>query len=261
MVGTGLSAILVPMFLSPYAARVGWRQGYVALAIIVMVATPLVGILMSRAPVPRSKTAEHAYLAGASFGLALRDPVFWTLGACFFLIPLGVGGLGLHLLSFLADSGVSPAKAGLTVSFLGAVQIVSRVTSGSLVDRFFAPTVAAATMTTSALCLVGLAVMGAPAAWLGPVAIGLALGAEIDLVGYMTARYFGMRSYGRVYGFLYAGSLLGSALSLIFYGAMYDATKSYTGAMIAGAGMLLLSVVLFATLRRFDSNAAGSESS
>ena len=249
MLGIGISAALLPALLSPYAARVGWRQGYMALAIIVACAIPIVVALMSRQVAIVRATTGTSDGSGESFAAALRDRTFWTLGACFILIPLSVGGMQLHLLSFLGDAGVSAGTAGLIASSAGIVQIFSRLLSGWLVDRFYAPRVAATIMTVAGLCIAGLAILGAPAAPLGPIAFGIAMGAEIDLIGYMTARYFGMRAYGRLYGLLYAATMVGAGLSPIFFGSIYDATRSYTAALYAASGMLLLSAILFVSLR------------
>ena len=250
MLGIGISAALLPALLSPYAARVGWRQGYVALAVIVGCAIPVVVALMSRQVAIVRATAGVSDGSGESFAAALRDRAFWTLGACFILIPLSVGGMQLHLLSFLGDAGVSASTAGLIASSAGIVQIFSRLLSGWLVDRFYAPRVAATIMTIAGLCIAGLGLFGAPVAPLGPIAFGIAMGAEIDLIGYMTARYFGLRAYGRLYGLLYSATMVGAGLSPIFFGSIYDATKSYTAALYAASGMLLASALLFLSLRR-----------
>ena len=249
MLGIGISAALLAALLSPYAARVGWRQGYLALATTVACAIPLVALLMSRQVKIVRVRPGSSDSGGESFAAALRDRAFWTLGICFILIPLAVGGMQLHLIAFLGDAGVTAKTAGLIASSAGLVQIVSRVLSGWLVDRFYAPWVAAIVMTLAALCIAGLAIFGASAAPLGPIAFGIAMGAEIDLIGYMTARYFGMRAYGRLYGLLYATTMIGAALSPIFFGSIFDATKSYTWALYAASGMLLASAVLFVTLR------------
>lgn len=42
--------------------------------------------------------------------------------------------------------------------------------------------------------------------------IGLGQGAEIDIVAFMIARYFGLRSYGTIYGLSTLGIALGVAL-------------------------------------------------
>ena len=137
-----------------------------------------------------------------------------------------------------------------------AATIVARIGTGWLIDRIFAPLVAAAMMALAALCLLALGMFGAAAAPLGAIAYGLAIGSEIDLIAYFAARYFGLRAYGRIYGALYAAVLVGSALSPIGYGMVVDATASYRNALLAGGFLLLLSAALLRTLPRFPSDPA-----
>lgn len=249
MIGTGLSAMIVPALLAPYAAREGWRAGYLALAVVAAAGSPFVVLLMLRAPKPPRKGSESTY-PGYSFAEALRTRAFWTLAVCFVLIPLGVGGLLLHLMAFLSDAGLPPAQAGAIAGLAGAFQIASRVGVGWIFDRAPPRIVAASVMGVSAACLGALAVGGASVAILAPLAFGLAMGAEIDLVGYMTAHLFGLRAYGRLYGALYGTTMGGTALSPLLYGNLYDATHSYTLAISLAAAMLATSALLLLTLPR-----------
>jgi MFS family permease len=253
MVGNGLTGILLPLLLVPYAAEVGWRQGFLALAILVAVAAPAVAFLMSRSRPQALAVDAGGEVAGISFDHAVRGRTFWVMALAFALIPLGAGGLSLHLLALLADAGVPPATAGAIAGTGGLALIVGRVLTGWLIDRAFAPYVAAGMMAISAGCLGAMGLIGAPAGWLGAVAIGLSIGAELDLIGYLTARYFGLRAYGRIYGLLYAAVLAGSAASPLAYGRIADLTGGYAVALYGAAGVLALAAVLFLALRRFPS--------
>jgi sugar phosphate permease len=251
-IGTGIAGILLPTLLAPYAARLGWRQGFIAIGVLVALAAPLVGLLISRAQAIAPDARTNRARRGIRLGTALRQRTFWTLALVFALIPIAVAGLSLHLLALLADAHVNPVTAGRVASLAGVALILGRLLTGWLVDRIFAPRVAAAAMACAASCIAGMAYFGAPAAPLGAIAIGLSLGAEIDLIGYMTARYFGMYAYGRLYGILYGLTLAGTASSLVLYGAIFDRNKTYTVALYGASAILLVSALLFLTLRRFD---------
>jgi predicted MFS family arabinose efflux permease len=243
-VGTGLAGMLLPALLAPFAAAAGWRAGFVLLAAIVAILTPAVVWLLSRSAHPVAQPTR----TDASIGFALRDPAFWLLVACFALIPLGVGGLQFHFLAYLGDAGLAPAAAGRLAGMAGLFLIVGRVGTGWLVDRFFAPWVAAGAMAISALCIALLLGFGVPVATLGAIAIGLANGAEIDLIGFLTARYFGLRAYGRIYGLLYAVYIVGVSLSVALYGRIYDAAGRYDPAFAMAVAALLASTLLFLVL-------------
>ena len=258
--GNGLTGILLPMLLVPYAAQAGWRHGFVALAIVAALGAPVVAFLVSRG---RSGPVVDTHVdgdKGISIQAAMGKRTLWIMLFCFISIASAVAGLQVHVLPFLADSGVAPARAGAIASLGGAGLIVGRLLTGWLIDRIFAPHVAAAVMALSALCIGAMGWFGAPAAFLGVFAMGLSTGAEIDLIGYMTASYFGMRAYGRIYGLLYAATLIGTALSPTLYGLIFDATQSYTRALYSAAALLCMSALLFLTLPRFNSTVEESPS-
>jgi hypothetical protein len=92
--------------------------------------------------------------------------------------------------------------------------IIGRVSSGFLLDRFFAPRISQAFLLAPIAGITALA-LGA-SGWLALVAamgIGLAVGGESDVIAYLVRRYFGMREYSRIYGtffsFFGAGASLG----------------------------------------------------
>ena len=61
----------------------------------------------------------------------------------------------------------------------------------------------------------------------GAVLVGLGMGAEVDLIAYLQSRYFGLRAFGQIYGYLFAVFTVGTGLGPFLMGAAYDATGSY----------------------------------
>lgn len=260
MVGNGVTGIVLPIVMAPYAAHAGWRAVFVALAIVVLLATPLVAVLMSRGRPHRPP--EPAHPAGdpvtrPTLQAAVADPIFWAMAAAFLLVAVAALGMQLHFLAYLSDEGVPPATAGAIVGAIGAALIVGRLVTGYLVDRLFAPHVAAVMMALSAVCMACMAHFGGQAAFLGAIAMGLSVGAELDLVGYLTARYFGLRAYGRIYAVFYAVVLVGSSLSKVLYGLTVDLTGSYSVGLYGAAVLLAVSAAIFLGMRRFAPEPAG----
>lgn len=77
--------------------------------------------------------------------------------------------------------------------------------------------------------------------------IGLAAGAEQDLMAFLVARYFGLKSYGVVYGVMYSSFALGAGAGPWVLGRVFESTGSYNVALgylgvafLAGALPLLL---------------------
>ncbi len=106
-------------------------------------------------------------------------------------------------------------------------------------------------MGASAVALAILGLFGPPAAILGAVAVGISIGAELDLIGYLVSRYFRRDHFGKIYGWLYSSVLIGSAASPVAYGLIADWTGSYQIALYLASTLLGLVGMLFLTLPQF----------
>ena len=131
-----------------------------------------------------------------------RDIVLWVWS-----IPLGISDLaaGLVWLAILTDRGSSSQLAAFASSLFGVGLFMGRVGCGYLLDQFFAPRVAALLFSAVAI---GIAFLGlGHAIWsacIAAVLVGLGIGAEVDIIAYLTSRYFGLRSYGAICGWIWA---------------------------------------------------------
>ena len=129
--------------------------------------------------------------------------------------------------------------------------ILGRVGIGWIIDRVFAPYVAAVIFAiTSAGCML-LATGGITQAPLAAFLIGFALGAEVDLLAYLTSRYFGLRIYGVLYATIYACFWSGIALGPAFAGQLFDRYGDYQLALRVIVGLLGFGALAAATLPRF----------
>jgi cyanate permease len=82
----------------------------------------------------------------------------------------------------------------------------------------------------------------------------LSLGAEIDLLGYLTSRYFGLQRFGRLFGVMFAGFLLGAAPGPVIYGAVFDAWGNYVPALSGAAILLVLAALVMLILPEYRSD-------
>jgi cyanate permease len=164
----------------------------------------------------------------------------------FTLIGVTVGGLIVSLPAILADHGLSPAQAGRALSLLGFALIAGRLTIGWLLDRLPARLVAPAYIVLPAVSCLLLAQRSAPIAAI--LLIGLATGAEVDLLPYLLSRTFGMRHYGKLYGWMLAGFGAGVGVGPAFAGWIRDQNATYDAALYAFALMAAAAACLIATL-------------
>jgi MFS family permease len=73
---------------------------------------------------------------------------------------------------------------------------------------------------------------------LAAILIGISLGAEVDLIAYLQSRYFGLRRFGEIYGYLLAIFMVGSGVGPFTMGAAYAHFGNYSLAL-AGFGVCL----------------------
>ena len=240
MLGLGLGAIIMPPVAQYLIAAIGWRFtfGLVGAAILLFT-MPVIAILIKDTPdelglsqdggpgAAVASLAPHAH-PGLSWREAGRAPTFWLLFSAFILVSASVQACFAHIAAILADRGVSAQAGALATSIFGAGLLAGRTGLGYLLDRFFAPRVAAVIFGCAAAGIAILRISASPRlAFVAPFFIGLGLGAEVDIMAYLTSRYFGLRSFGTIYGFTFAGFGLAGGLGTYLMGVAYDATGSY----------------------------------
>jgi predicted MFS family arabinose efflux permease len=228
----------------------GWSAGYLGIAgFSALVAFPVVVLLLGR----RSKSVDTVLpraASGLTLGQALRTGAFWSLAIGVLLLITAQSATIIHLVPLLTDRGLSAAEAAGIAGLLGVAVFVSRVGVGALLDRFPPPMVAGLTLIAPVAAAAILAVCGTDRTALvaAVLLLGLAAGAEIDFLSYFTARHFGLRSYGQIYGCLFAMFSLGNGLGAPIMGAIYDRTGAYQPALWGAAVLFAGGAVLFASL-------------
>jgi MFS family permease len=123
------------------------------------------------------------------------------------------GGYLLHLISLLTERGIAPATAARVQSLIGVAVLCGRLGSGWALDRFPAPRVAAAAFTVSALGCALLLQSNLALMSIAALAIGLTIGAELDILAYFVSRYFGLAGFGRLYGMAYGCLIIAGGTS------------------------------------------------
>jgi predicted MFS family arabinose efflux permease len=266
MMCAGLLGSLTPTLVNATISSWDWRAGYAALAgLSLILGVPVVYMAFDKGVKSQSgaKTAQAPTEAAAPSGLSLQGAIrtrsFWQLQAALLLTGGVLSAFVIHLVPLLTDAAISRSRAVGLASLLGVAGISSRVIFGFLVDRIFAPFVAAAlfALAAGALAAFGLCrIDAAVAAPLGVIAAGLALGCEGSLMTFLTPRYFGRRSFSEIGAWMQIAFVIGQATFPLAAGMAFDDSHSYRISLLTGGGILAVCVVLFATLGRYthDSN-------
>jgi OFA family oxalate/formate antiporter-like MFS transporter len=125
------------------------------------------------------------------------------------------------------------AVPGETAALLGAWYaasvVIGRLICGALLDRLWSPGVGFVALSGPVLGL--LVFLGhAPPLWLmavGVALVGLSQGAEGDMLAFFTARYFGLKAFGVIFGIL--GMCFGVAVAIggVAGGMLFDRVGDY----------------------------------
>lgn len=248
LMGTGTAAILAPALLGPIFAQSGWRTAVVVMAgatlAIGLPASLLVGTADRPAPGERHRGRFEAN----------RQTLKLLLIA--FLLGLIVAGLIVHLVPLLIDRGMAATEAAQTAAIVGVAVLAARLVVGYLFDRFHAPYVAALFLLSPVVA--ALLLWGGGPVTIAALMLGLAAGAEVDMLAYFTGRYAALANYGATYGGVLGIFCLGAGLGPMLFGAAHDGMGGYDAALLGSALVLSLVVVLIATLGRYRNDSIPS---
>ena len=115
---------------------------------------------------------------------------------------------------------------------------MGRLTTGLLLDRFFAPYIAALMLAISGLGILALTTASTAATALaGTALMGYGLGSEADVVPYLIARYFGRKHFAALYGLTWTAYAVGGATGPIVVGHFYDRAGMYQPRMVAALAL------------------------
>jgi len=243
MSGVGLGAIIMPQIARALIDWTGWRGAYLGLgAITFAVAFPAVALAI-REPGARAERGDAPARLGRRAGVTARDAArtsqFWLLACVFLLAGAAINGANTHIIPLLTDRGLTPAAATGMFGVMGLSTLVGRPFIGLLLDRIFAPYVAAAFFLAPLLGLPLLSAGSGPTPAIGAALLGLALGAEMDLIAFLTTRYLGQRAFGEIYGYLFMAFVLGSSIGQFIADVSFDRLGSYSPALIGYAVALM----------------------
>ena len=259
LTGTGICASVAPHYTVWLTDQFGWRGAYMGLALVpILLSWPTLFFLFKPLDVTSHQVIEDApdtiaaIDSGLTLGEAIRGYRFWILLLSILFAYQGFSGIGPNLLPSLTDDGFSREQAASVQSIFGISIIVGRVVVGYLVDRFWAPGVAAWCLAVPAI---GAYLLYGPQSFetaaLAAFLIGFAAGAELDLMAFLAARYFGLAHYAKIYSILYATLAVCSGTAPMIFASVYDQTGSYDFGYGVASGLFLISVVLILLLGKY----------
>ena len=259
-VGNGAGATVMPIVAAALIPAFGWRGAYVGLGLIVLLlGFPFLLLLLHDPPVAAAvddatdAATGPGFSPGFSLGQARRTTTFWTILVA---IALGAGSMTAvfaHVIPMLLDRGMPMSQATTVLSVLALVAVIWQVTIGHLLDRVRTPRIALPFY----LCALAGVLLFQHSSTLTELLVaaalmGIGLGTEYGVLPYYISRYFGLPSYGAIYGMIYGTVVLTMGVTPFLMDRVFDASGSYDHALYAIAAALALGGVLIARLRPYE---------
>jgi MFS family permease len=237
MSGTATGGVIWPRATQALMDQFGWRNAYaISGGAVLLVAVPLLLLFLKEPSAPvrsSSQSAADGEADGLTRGEALRGSLLWLLLFAFVIVSMSIQACMIHLIPMLKDRGMTPASAALASSLFGAAGIVGRLGIGYLLDKLPAERVPAIAFSVVAagIFLLFAGATGA-SAYAAAMLIGFGYGSESATIPYLVGRYFGLRSFGEIYSYLFITVPLGGALGPLLMGAAFDRNGSYQLALL-----------------------------
>jgi MFS family permease len=258
MFGVGLGASAMPSIIQRLIAAFGWRHAYAIYGVaMVLISLPVLIALLKDTPeeigllpdgAQSSALIKKTEVDGLTWREARATRTFWSMVAGYFLLGASVHACVIHLSAMLTDRGITTQTAALASSVAGAGLLLGRVGSGFLLDRYFGPRLAVSFSIGAAIGILLLLFGSGVSTFVGAFLVGLGMGAEGDIIAYLTSRYFGLKAFGEIYGYAFGSFVLAGACGALLMGIGFDRTGSYTIPLQGFLAAICVAIVLFSRL-------------
>jgi len=242
----GFSALiwLNMQFILPQIEENGLRLEYaIVFPFLVITGFPILAFLFGKIgtePVVHIKLEKGQALPGLTLKQSFLEWRLWLL--CFCLVPISyaLGSSIPNLEQILGTKNFAVSDAVALAGLTGLAVLGGRLIGGILIDKFWAPGVAFVFLASPAIALYLLSApeVSPDTARIAILMIGFGAGVEYDFLAYLVAKYFGMRSYSAIYGFLYAFFALGTGFGPKIMADL--AASNGWGSVLTTAAILLL---------------------
>lgn len=267
--GFGLGGLIMLPLSAHLIHLLGWQWTYHILGITICLALiPLIVVLIKNSPrdigtlpdgekytVPEKHQRtpmpdSNMQIQRWTLPKALKTSTFWIVVLAFMMVFVGTASVIAHVVPFFVGQGFSNQLASTILGSAVGVSILARIITGYLSDRIPVKYVAVLFFMFQVAGLLVLISPGTQPNIPAFIAIfGLAMGGLFVLEPLTIREYFGLDSFGTIYGGLWAFQTLGWAAGPYITGYIFDTTGSYNLAFIAFIFTTLLATVLIMFVR------------
>lgn len=253
MSASGFGGLMMGQIMPRVVAYINWRTGYLVCAGLYAVIT-IIGWILAGDKAPINPDTEVKEVKTDSerekilLKAALKRPAFYVI---VFICFLGCGSNAIfqHLSAHLQGKGLTPEYVANVMSIwsiaLGFTKIAEGWCYNHINLKIFVPVLAVLSVLAYWVVLADTL----PVLILGVILFALSGAAITAVYPSVINDILGKETTSAIWGFCWGGFQFGTALFVIIFGALFDASGSYNSGMIlGGVGTLVVWIVLSALL-------------
>jgi predicted MFS family arabinose efflux permease len=207
---------------------VGWMGSMWAIAVVTLLAVPLLNKLTSNTHAPVKPSEQEGGLKKAVSD-AMRNPSYLLLHLGFFTCGFHIAFLVTHLPTEVGLCGLSPTVASWSLALIGLANIVGSLVAGSCVNLYRSKYVLAV-MYCSRAVLIALYLAAPKTEWTFyafAVGLGLTWLATVPPTAALVGKLFGIRYLATLFGLTLLSHQIGGFLGAYLGGLVLEANKDY----------------------------------
>ena len=248
----GLTLVPFGMFL---LQATSWRVTWAALGLIILVlALPMVYFFIRNDPAdmglqPDGDTEEatpankleskRGPIEVEKWSESFRSWPMWQISAAYTVCGITTGMIAAHFVPYAIGQGLSGTIAALAFGVMMALNVVGGLGAGFLGDRFGRKNLLAAVYVLRGIAFIFLLLFpGATGVWIFALLAGFSWIASVPLTTSLTADVYGLRALATISGISFLCHQVGSFVSILAAGLMFDITDSYTLPFAIGGALL-----------------------
>ncbi len=166
---------------------------------------------------------------GLTVEQAWRSTTLWRIAISTFLIMVVTIALVVHQIPILQSIGVDRTLAATYAGIAGLFGVAGKLVTGWLLDRYAARWVGGLTLGATSLTFILLLLPDSSMAIIIAAMLinGYAAGTKLQIAGYLTSAYCGMKNFGLIFGTMASLIAAGSGLGPLMAGFLFDIYGNY----------------------------------
>jgi MFS family permease len=261
-----IGGVISPIYASTLIDAFGWRGAYTVMGlswggIAFLFCYPFFHSRLDTVREPRKDVKAEQPKPGYTFHEGLRSAAFAKLVLSVLLANSLYVGVHVHMVPMLMQSGMPRGEAAWIVGLCITAAVPGQLLCGWLADRMHGTYISAVSIAilalTCALLLIktdSLILRILPA-----ITVSVVGGERAHMIPYLSSRYFGLRAFGRIFGFVSSAIAISVGLGPLVAGYVYDTTHSYDLLLMSGIPICAVAIALTLALGKYPEHKLEAE--